>query len=102
VSRRRTTEWLPGNVKPAHVGVYQRDYKSARFSVDRTIGVAYCHWDGKRWSLFDATPRGAKLSEGVFSTNQSLPWRGLAEPHRAAAKKPVNPSAAPVGEKGTE
>ena len=79
----RLTEWFPGEVKPALPGVYQRDYRQAK-NEDRIIGVAYSHWDGKQWSLFDATVIGAALSRGLSSCHLRLPWRGLAEDPSAA------------------
>lgn len=72
----KLTAWLPGTSKPIRAGVYQRNYRAA-VSNDKSIGVAYCYWDGKRWSLYDSTPEGAKRGQGLYSMHQKLPWRGL-------------------------
>ena len=77
----RLTEWFDGTVKPALLGVYQRDYRNA--SGDRHAGIAYSHWDGKRWGIYGETPEKA-VQWHIFSSSYQLPWRGLAEDPSAA------------------
>lgn len=74
----KLSDWISGDIKPQHVGVYQRDYGNA-INYGRAIGVAYSHWNGKRWGIFDPTVRGAKFGSSLKSVHQRLPWRGLAE-----------------------
>lgn len=63
VSGEKLTEWYPPEIKPVHVGYYQRRY---------VFGLLYKEWwTGQKWtsSTTDTTP----------CTCQHLPWRGLAE-----------------------
>ena len=71
----KLTDWIPGNVKPVRVGVYQREYDNGGMGRP----VWYCYWNGKCWGVFHDTPEKAKDWEGVPSNAQTLPWRGLAE-----------------------
>lgn len=77
------TPWFPGDVKPVHIGVYQRDFGGVG-------NRKYAYWDGKHWRWSNNTPEGAAEwapildpGLGVCSPAQSYPsirWRGLAEP----------------------
>ena len=67
----KLTKWIPGNVKPVRVGVYQRKYG--------TDVVHYCLWNGNFWCSYGDTPKTAKFWKDTPSTGQTLPWRGLAE-----------------------
>ena len=67
----KLTDWIPGNVKPVRVGVYQREYDSG--------DVQYSYWNGKFWGLYGETPKEAESWVDTPSTGQTLPWRGLAE-----------------------
>lgn len=62
------TEWFPKNIKPVHVGLYQRDYGD-----DLTEIPDY--WDGSRWWI--------RAADGniVARSGLPLPWRGLKEKH---------------------
>jgi hypothetical protein len=85
---RRLSEWIPGGVKPSHIGVYQRDYRKSRG--DRAAGITYSHWDGSSWGMYGETKEIALKWRGFSSSYQNLPWRGLAnppkEPRKSAAK----------------
>jgi hypothetical protein len=69
----KKTPWFPGHVKPARVGVYERNGPAGTHS----------YWTGKFWMLgawgadaaadWDEWPLNAPLSSGW----QDLPWRGL-------------------------
>lgn len=83
----KKTPWFTGQVNPVRPGVYQRDYRQAK-NCDRVVGIAFNHWDGKKWSLFDSTANGAERSEELWSSHQDLPWRGLAS--NPAAKEKAN------------
>jgi hypothetical protein len=63
------TDWFPADVKPAHVGVYER----------RGQGVRYAHWDGTQWLLPGETPAEAAQHFNHPAAAQHLPWRGLQE-----------------------
>lgn len=91
MAKSRATGWIGGNVKPALKGVYQRDYRKARS--DRDVGIAYCHWDGKRWGVYGPTPQSAQQFNNLSSAYQTLPWRGLAEDPSAATPSSANQGA---------
>ena len=72
------TPWLPGDVKPVHIGVYQRDFGGFN-------GRKYAHWDGEYWSWSNGTPEGAAVrgefaSKSPTQLDPSIFWRGLAKP----------------------
>ena len=64
----KLTPWFPGTVKPARVGVYEREYGQDDF--------LYCRWDGKYWHAWALTPKRAEKAY-VLSALQNLPWRGV-------------------------
>ena len=67
------TPWFGGNVKPVHVGVYQKKLKG-------TDGPVFAYWDGSRWSAFVGprdTPDDAMKLRNSLSAYQDVPWRGL-------------------------
>jgi hypothetical protein len=63
------TDWFPADVKPAHVGVYERQGQ----------GMPYSFWDGTQWMLPGDTPAEAAQHFNFRSTWQAEPWRGLQE-----------------------
>ncbi|WP_446333613.1 hypothetical protein ACRHQP_00735 [Burkholderia pseudomallei] len=63
------TEWFPENIKPVHIGLYQRYYGD-----DLTEIPDY--WDGSRWWICAEDGNIVTKSGGL-----SLPWRGLKEKH---------------------
>lgn len=75
---KKEPRWHCGKVKPKKADVYKRDFRLAR-AVDRSVGIAYCYWDGKRWSIFDITPERAESCKHLASSYQHLPWCVLAE-----------------------
>lgn len=68
----KLTPWLPEDMKPVRVGMYQRYYAapSSRNAPD--------YWDGEQWILCDVY--GRKV--GVASQQERL-WRGLAKQPKA-------------------
>ncbi len=66
----KLTQWFPGDVKPVHVGVYERRLKFR-------AGVYYSQWDGEKWLRLHWTVEGAAALAGALSVYQSLPWRGV-------------------------
>jgi hypothetical protein len=70
------TQWYPPNIKPVHVGIYQRSWNDV---------IGHCYWDGMAFSKGRYDPRYAineyesKLSR-KDSIDQNLPWRGLTNP----------------------
>ncbi len=71
----KLTKWIPGNVKPVRVGVYQREYDNGGM----LRPIWYCYWNGDFWCLYGETPEDADLCRSLNSTAQTLRWRGLAE-----------------------
>ena len=69
----KLTKWIPGNVKPVRVGVYER--ANSRGS------TLYSHWNGSFWGTSAFTPERAAWQSARLSPSvgQNLPWRGLAE-----------------------
>lgn len=78
-SKLKLTPWFSGDVKPAHVGVYERS--DAR-------GVTwYSGWNGAWWGAFDGSIERAGLwMNGPRSLHQDWRWRGLAEQPKACDK----------------
>jgi hypothetical protein len=58
------TEWFAGDVRPVHVGLYERNYHN-----DLVNSPDY--WDGEYWRYCAAS--------GIVAAMQRRPWRGLAE-----------------------
>ena len=65
----KLTPWFPGDVKPVHVGVYERRLKFR-------AGVYYSQWDGEKWLRLHWTVEGA-AHQILDSVYQNLPWRGV-------------------------
>lgn len=68
------TPWFPADVKPARVGVYERQGSRDTYP--------FSYWDGKRWLLSGETPEAAARHHDSASYRQNLPWRGLAKDPR--------------------
>ena len=65
------TEWYPGHIKPVRKGVYQQ------WSGCKDV-IGYQKWDGKKWSDWYSTIKGAEKSKNfAISCCQNDPWRGL-------------------------
>lgn len=66
----KLTEPFPPEIKPVHIGVYQK------ICADGSIGHQY--WNGKYWCGFSI-----KIKDCAWETRESCfqdhPWRGLAE-----------------------
>jgi hypothetical protein len=67
------TDWFPGCVRPAHVGVYETLSRSGN-------SVRYQHWDGHFWGFFKPSPYEAQARAHMRSQDQYPQWRGLAKP----------------------
>ena len=65
----KLTPWFPGDVKPVHIGVYERRLKFRP-------GVYYSQWDGEKWYYLRDTVDKAAI-QSVYSAHQNLPWRGV-------------------------
>ena len=63
------TDWIPGEVKPVHEGVYERRMSDGSFSC----------WNGEVWNEDAATPADA-AGKTSPSRDQRASWRGLAVP----------------------
>lgn len=68
------TPWFPGDTKPTHRGVYQRQY-----TYGKTPSVQFCYWSGKGWAMGEHTVEQAERHRDAFmvAPRQSLPWRGV-------------------------
>lgn len=62
------TDWIAGDVKPVHEGVYERRNSDGSFSC----------WNGQAWNEDAATPAEAAGREAP-SRDQNASWRGLVE-----------------------
>lgn len=72
----KKTEWYPGSVKPARVGVYECQDSTGKEPY-------YCFWNGEFWSAGEDTPLEAmafarKLPSVMGYCQDKVPWRGLA------------------------
>lgn len=74
MKKKNLTPWFDGSVKPARVGIYQRDY----YSNSSRRGWAYCRWDGYRWYSGHIDISYA-FKAIYYSPHQELPWRGIAK-----------------------
>lgn len=67
---KKLTPWFSGDVKPVHVGVYERE------AFKGSCGK-YSYWNGRRFFIGDTSPLHAVKWRSA-SFNQSARWRGLA------------------------
>lgn len=71
-SKPKLTPWFPGGVKPARVGIYEREWPDL-------IGPFYARWDGFYWGLSRKT-----VDEAIGAIDHweiahpDRRWRGLA------------------------
>lgn len=68
----KVTQWFDGNVNPAHVGFYQRDY-GGEYGND-TLTFQPDYWNGSYWRYGASDGKVA-----MRSIDQAMKWRGLAE-----------------------
>jgi hypothetical protein len=66
----KRTLWFPGNVKPVHVGAYEK-------LVGKDKGYQY--WNGKFWGAWSTSPDMAFINKDTASGFQFEYWRGLEE-----------------------
>jgi hypothetical protein len=71
----KLTQWHKGNVKPIHIGVYEKG------SDDKY--TYYSFWTGKIWNVLTRSPIDAKEEHIAHPTYESIycddKWRGLAK-----------------------
>lgn len=67
----KLTPWFPGDIKPVHIGVYQRDHSVHAQPED----LGYCLWNGEIWMVWEYDIEDASKST-LVSNYQNLPWRG--------------------------
>lgn len=72
----KLTKYFSAKIKPALVGVYDRNDKGT-FMYNGMPNYSY--WDGSRWGVSCITVKGAHGERNIRSSEQNLPWRGLAE-----------------------
>ena len=66
----KLTPWFTGQTKPSRTGVYQRDAFSSLYT--------YSYWNGKQWMWTGSTVKSAHNHNGMPSSHQCEPWRGIA------------------------
>jgi hypothetical protein len=74
----KLTPWFPPEVKPVHVGQYQRDYDD--LDDDDPCTLMPDLWDGEHWVILDR--------DGNFAVRAAtdMRWRGLASNPAEAAQ----------------
>lgn len=66
---KKLSQWHSGDVKPVHVGVYQRKIFGA---------IVYGKWTGKIWNCSASTAKEAdKHKKASYYLNPRYEWRGL-------------------------
>jgi len=69
----KLTQWIDGDVKPVHKGIYQRKWP---------LRICWCKWTGKGWSFSWAMDYDDGFERAENDQNKTieknLPWRGLA------------------------
>ena len=76
----KETPWFPGEVKPAHVGLYQRLVCG---EVVRGEVVVWAWWQGSDWCAFstrksEARYNGRNFVGSLYQCHGNSPaWRGL-------------------------
>lgn len=71
MTKQKLTPWFPADVKPVHVGVYERNYGSKK-----NPDLVYCKWDGKKWMVCSSNINGAN-KQTCHTLLQSEEWRGI-------------------------
>ena len=72
----KLTQWHSGGVKPVHKGVYERDYKNTGI----ITALPYSKFIKGNWTIGGTIKEAAQ--EYFISSQQNLPWRGLANKPR--------------------
>ena len=80
----KLTDWFDGDTKPSRVGVYERSDEGTWLQDGKPN---YSYWDGHKWGLSTWAIENSVGWAGVSSTEQRLPWRGLADDPKKARKK---------------
>lgn len=70
----KLTPWFPADVKPVHVGWYDRDWGA--------WGETNDYWDGANWHFGSLGGKKTLQTED----NIGLKWRGLANPPKATGQ----------------
>lgn len=70
MAKAKLTPWFPGYVKPARMGVYERQIEGR---------IVFSYWDGGYWGPSQYDKDEAYYFRGLHSWFQTHPWRGLAE-----------------------
>lgn len=81
MKKQKLTDWFPADVKPLHVGVYQRGCKG------KVSKYCYWYWNGDFWETGGwPTAKQAALNPRDKSCSV-WPWRGLANPPKETKQK---------------
>lgn len=69
------TPWHNGNVRPKHIGVYERKlWKNVIFS--NWKNVRFSKWNGRFWIVGGCSVEHALIQRAISSI-QNIPWRGI-------------------------
>jgi len=64
----KLSQWHDGNVKPVHVGIYERQYH---------YNTMLNYWNGESWRWPADGYLMAWTLRHELSSSQTLPWRGI-------------------------
>jgi len=76
------TEWFPGNTRPSHSGVYQRESNGM---------VMFAKFFKLRGWYLGHNSVAAAFKESTLSAQQRRPWRGCTQDHRVIPKDNASP-----------
>lgn len=82
----KLTPWFPADVKPVHVGAYQRRSAGEKFNYAH---YEYWWWNGDFWELggYTKAEEAAKGKTSIHTLDPFKEWRGLAKPPKEAKQK---------------
>lgn len=72
----KLTGWYDGCQKPVRAGLYRRNFKT----LHKRTSVLWAYWTGERWAVAASTKPAALRNAHFRSSEQCLPWRGIAGP----------------------
>lgn len=71
MNKLKLSPWHDCNVKPVHIGVYQRFYDEGTPDED----IVYCFWDGRGWKTYGDSIIEALTSVAYSGAEER--WRGV-------------------------
>lgn len=81
MSAPKLTQWFPGDVRPARIGVYERNFY---FRERYLRALKFAFWNGEFWSPCQLSKDEAIfMSRSAYQLNRLIGWRGLAQDPKA-------------------